>query len=80
MLEIYGVKHKKEYVRNESRSGGIFTALSDYYINRGGYVCGCILDENLNPKHIVTNNFEERDLMRGSKYVQSDLKHSLPNV
>lgn len=70
---VYGVKHKNEEVRMNSRSGGIFTALSDYILEHDGIVYGCILNDDLKAVHIRATTKLERDKMRGSKYVQSDL-------
>ena len=36
----FGVIHKEEEVRMMSRSGGMFTALSDYVLRNGGTVYG----------------------------------------
>lgn len=36
---FYGVRHKNQNVLYNSRSGGAFTAISDYILDRGG---GCI--------------------------------------
>lgn len=77
---VYAVKHKIYSQRIESRSGGIFTAVSDYILKKGGVVYGCILDENFKVKHIRAKNIEERNKMRGSKYVQSDLGHIFSHV
>lgn len=68
---VYAVKHKDETVRANSRSGGIFTALSDYVLNQNGIVYGCVLDNNFNACHVRATTEIERDLMRGSKYIQS---------
>ena len=70
---VYAVKHKDETVRAASRSGGVFTALSDQILSEGGVIYGCILDEEFNVRHIRAVTPEDRDRMRGSKYVQSDL-------
>ena len=35
---VYAVKHKEESVRMASRSGGIFTAISDIVLREGGVV------------------------------------------
>ena len=69
----YAVKHKDRSVLEESTSGGIFTAVSDYVLAQGGVVYGAALDENIVVRHIRATTAEERDRMRGSKYVQSDL-------
>ena len=36
--KVYAVKHKDEEIRTASRSGGIFTALSDLVLDDGGTV------------------------------------------
>ena len=36
--KVYAVKHKDEEIRVASRSGGIFTALSDLVLDDGGTV------------------------------------------
>jgi coenzyme F420-reducing hydrogenase beta subunit len=71
--EAYAVKHKDKSVLKESTSGGIFTAVSDYVINKGGVVYGAAFDENMVVRHIRATTKIERNRMRGSKYVQSDL-------
>mgnify|MGYP001090087353 CR=1 FL=1 len=43
--KVYAVKHKNENVRAESRSGGIFSALSDKVLESNGVVYGCTLNE-----------------------------------
>jgi len=76
----YAVKHKNEECRINSRSGGIFTALTDYVLNKNGRVYGCIINEKNEVAHIGTDKFEERDKMRGSKYVQSNLGNIFQEV
>ena len=70
----YGVKHKDENTRLKSRSGGIFTALSDIVLNKSGIVYGCGMTEEFVVKHFRAETEEERNLMRGSKYVQSRME------
>lgn len=67
----YAVKHKNENVRENSRSGGVFTALSDYVLSQNGIIYGCLLNEKFEAVHIRATTKMERDLMRGSKYIQS---------
>ena len=69
----YGVKHIDNDVRIESRSGGVFTALSDYIIDKGGLVYGDGNDKDLRVCHKKAVSKKERNEFRGSKYVQSDL-------
>jgi len=76
----YAVKHKDESVRMVSRSGGIFTALSDKVFCGGGVVYGCIMKDNYMAVHTRAVNQDERDRMRGSKYIQSDLQDTFNYV
>ena len=78
--KVYAVKHRNEAVIAASRSGGIFTALSDQVLSSGGIVYGCVLTENFEAMHIRADNAEERNRMRGSKYIQSKLGDTFKNV
>ena len=69
--QAYAVKHKNEAVRAASRSGGVFTALTDAVLDAGGVVYGCALDEHFEAEHRRAATREERNTFRGSKYVQS---------
>lgn len=69
---VYAVKHKDEDIRANSRSGGVFTAISDQFID-GGVVYGCVLDDKFNAHHIRVEDKTGRDKMRGSKYIQSQM-------
>ena len=70
---VFGVKHKNESVRAASRSGGFFTAASDAVLDAGGIVYGVALDERFRAVHRRAETKAERDLFRGSKYVQDDV-------
>lgn len=71
--KVYAVKHKNYEIRMDSRSGGIFTALSDQILKNKGAVYGCTLTDNFKAVHTKALSFKERDNMRGSKYIQSDM-------
>ena len=77
---FYGVRHKNQNVLYNSRSGGAFTAISDYILDRGGAVYGVGLDEHFCAIHKRATTKEQRDEFRGSKYVQSDLKGIFPQI
>lgn len=57
----------------QSQSGGAFYLLSQEILEHGGVVYGAIFDEAFRIAHLRAENELERDRMRGSKYVQSDL-------
>lgn len=72
--KIYIVKHKDIKVRMASRSGGIFTALSDVVLTENGVVYGCAVNAKNQAEHRRAVSKEGRDSFRGSKYVQSNMK------
>ena len=78
--KCYVAKHKNGDVINESRSGGVFTALTDYILNNGGIVYGASLEKNFVVKHIRAVNEKDRNKLRKSKYVQSDLENIFKQV
>ena len=78
--KAFAVQHKDERVRAVSRSGGIFTALSDHVLEQGGVVYGCVLTEDFVAIHVRANSKHVRDRMRGSKYIQSRMNDTYKNV
>lgn len=78
-MMAFAVKHLDESIRAASRSGGIFTALSDCFLN-SGVVYGCVLDEKFNAVHIRVEDAVGRNKMRGSKYIQSSMGNSYNEV
>jgi len=79
-IKAYAIKHQNQNVLRQSTSGGMFTALSDYVLQNKGAVYGAILDNSFRIKHIRATTEAERDLMRGSKYVQSDLGNVFSDI
>ena len=77
---VYAVKHKDFDIRINSRSGGIFTALSDNILNKKGVIYGCILTDDFKAIHTRTTSPHGRDKMRGSKYIQSQLNDIFKDV
>lgn len=78
--KLYAVKHRNLETRMESRSGGIFTAISDLILAEGGVIYGAVFDEtDKTVKHIRAEDAFSRNKMRGSKYVQSKLSADVYN-
>lgn len=65
MQKFYRFLHSNDEVRKHSSSGGAFTLISDFVLDEGGIVYGCIMDENLRTKHIRAADKIDRDKMRG---------------
>ena len=72
--EVYACKHKNDDERKNSSSGGIYTAISDYILKSGGVVYGAAYESKNKVVHIRCTTEEQRNLTRGSKYVQSDMQ------
>lgn len=70
---VLSVRNRNNDIRKNSSSGGLFTALSDYVLAQGGIVCGAVWRDGLSVGHICAANTEDRNRMRQSKYVQSDM-------
>lgn len=73
-VSSYVVKHNNNEVLFDSTSGGMFTALSDEIFRVGGVVYGAVFNDAFEVQHIRAESKIDRDRMRGSKYVQSDLR------
>ncbi len=71
---VYAVKHKAEQIRMASSSGGMFTAISDYILAKSGVIYGASFDDCFRVCHCRATTGQERDCLRGAKYVQSDLR------
>ena len=69
----YAVKHKNMDIRLNSRSGGMFTAISDFVLKNSGVVYGVGYKDHFIVCHKRTTTKNQRDELRGSKYVQSQL-------
>lgn len=76
----YAAQHKDLNIVKESTSGGIADAITKYVIDKGGYVCGCIIDNNFDVYHIITNDYNEAKRFRKSKYVQSLCHQLFPEI
>lgn len=70
-IESYAAIHEDESIRLQSSSGGVFSALADWIIDRGGVVFGARFDEKWDVCHDWTNSRDGLQFFRGSKYVQS---------
>ena len=72
--------HKNKNVRRQSRSGGVFVAISDYVLEKGGYVYGVEFADDFSVRHTRAESPQLRNKFCGSKYVQSDTGNSFESV
>lgn len=78
--EAFAFIHKDKNVLKNCTSGGLFTAISDTVLSKNGVIYGATLDEKLYVHHIRAVSRQDRDRIRGSKYVQSDLKDCFDSI
>lgn len=64
-------KNRNAEKRIKSTSGGIFIAAAECVLEQGGYVCGAIMNNNMQVHHICSNEVQTVKAMMGSKYLQS---------
>ena len=77
----YAARTKDETLRIVSSSGGIFTELARPILAKGGVVFGCVWEKPaLVAIHAKAETEDELAAMRGSKYVQSDLRDTYREV
>ena len=79
-LRTYAAKNKKEDIRSQSSSGGVFSLLAEYIIDRGGVVFGARFNEKWEVIHDYVEVKEGIAAFRGSKYVQSQIGDSYKKV
>lgn len=60
-----------DYDHFECTSGGLATTISKKFIQNGGYVVGCAWDKNFRATSFVTNNIDDLEKFRKSKYVHN---------
>ena len=66
--------HKNIETRFGSTTGGLFSALAEQMYAEGGYVGGAVYRDDWSVAHFVSNNPEDLQRLRQSKYSQSDLR------
>lgn len=60
-------------IRKDSSSGGMFSVIADFILQKGGYICGATLNDNFIVEHRITNRENEAKKFRRSKYVMSKI-------
>lgn len=69
----YSAKHKDKNTQISSSSGGAFSAISDVVLEQGGIVIGGGYSfSNDSVEYYICRTKAERDLLKGSKYIQCD--------
>lgn len=77
---IFAAWSKDENIRLDSTSGGIFSEIAKLFLKEEQYVCGAVFNQNWEVDHIVSNNMEDLDRLRSSKYLQSNIKYTFKEI
>lgn len=80
ICDVYALVANDKEILSKSSSGALFAVLAKSVIEMGGYVVGCVFNENIVAQHIVTNNIKDIEKLQSSKYVQSDTLHVFTEV
>ena len=78
--DVYACINKDKTVLKESSSGGVFTSIAKNILNSNGVVFGAVYDSKFNVEHTYIDTEQDLCRMRGSKYVQSDIKNSFADA
>lgn len=78
--KAYIFQNNNEKIREDSTSGGIYTAIAEDVVKKGGVVFGAAFDENYVVKHSYATKKDDLKKFRKSKYVQSDLNDTFREV
>ena len=79
-LQVLAAINRKESIRRQSSSGGIYTLLAERTIKKGGIVFGVRFDSQWNAKFDWTDSIEGLSVFRGSKYLQSQVGNTFQQV
>lgn len=79
--KIYAAKSRNRDIVANSSSGGMFTVLSDVFLESGNIVAACQYSyESASVMLSIITDKESRDKARGSKYIQAELKDSFDKL
>lgn len=79
-IVAYAAINADEQTRFDSTSGGVFTLLSHWVLDRGGIVFGASYDKDFNVVHCAVEAEKDLNKLRGAKYAQSKLGDTFRQV
>lgn len=73
--ECYVAYNKDDKEKEKASSGAIFSLVANYILDNNGIVIGAAFDNDNKLNHIAVTKKEELDILKGSKYLQSNLNN-----
>lgn len=77
--ECYGARNKNVEEQKSSTSGGLFSIFARKVLSKKGVVYGAYM-KDFSVKHIRVDNINDLEKIRGSKYIQSNIKNVFKQV
>ena len=71
-LTCFSAQHKDMDVRMDSTSGGMFSVFTSDIYEKSGAVAGAVYRDDFSVQHIVSDDENDLERLRSSKYLQSD--------
>ena len=78
--DVFAIRAKDQEQLGKSQSGAVFYLLSEYILEKGGVIYGAGFDDNYRVLHKRAQTSAQRDELRYSKYVQSDVVSAFKSV
>ena len=78
--KCYAAFNNNEYIRRTSSSGGIFELLAKKVLNSNGKVIGAAFNEENILSHVIIDNYDDLEKLKGSKYLQSNLENIFKHI
>ena len=75
-ISVEAMRFLDEQKRLDSSSGGVFTAIAEEIIRKGGVVFGASFTNDWHVVHEYSEDIDRLKYFRGSKYIQSDTSNS----
>lgn len=70
--ECWAAAHRNNYIRFDSTSGGAFSAFANVIYGQHGFVGGALVNEEKRLVQFISDNPQDLERLRSSKYSQSD--------
>ena len=77
---MYAIQNRDEKIRETSTSGGAFSAIAQWVLDKQGVVIGAAYDDQFRVFHKSVESEKDVEAFRGSKYVQSRAGEIYKNV
>ncbi len=71
---------KNKETRLDSTSGGIFSELANVIYEENGYVVGAVYNKEWMVEHYISNQKQDLENIRSSKYLQSNINHTYQTI